>query len=85
MDKYNSNEFITKIQDKIADYKCPICGNNHFTTPNSFGSISVQDSFSRINLGTSVPAGLLICDKCGHIDFIALGTLGLNPKNEGEK
>ena len=49
-----------------------------------FASITVNDNYEGIRIGTSIPAGIVICKKCGHIDLFALGALGLLPKKDKE-
>ena len=79
MSKYVSKEFIEKLGDKIKkDYPdCPICGGGQFSSTNDFADIVVGNDFSKYNLGRRIPAGMVICKNCGHIDFFALGALDL--------
>ena len=39
--------------------------------------ILIAEDTKNINLGPNIPAGMVICEKCGHIEFFAMGPLGL--------
>ena len=80
MAKYDSNAFIRAISEKVnnnAFPSCPYCGGNKFTSTNNVAAIIIGEDTSNINLGPHIPSGMIICEKCGHIDFFALGALGL--------
>lgn len=84
---FHSEEFLGKLQNSLAMPPfptCPFCGGKEFTSMKEFASIIVNDSYEGIRIGTSVPAGIVICKKCGHIDLFALGVLGLLPKKDKE-
>ena len=85
--KYDSQEFVQSLTKKLTNFKfaqCPYCGGSDFTTTPDYASIIVSDDFSGLQIGNSIPAGLVICKKCGHIEFFALGALGLMPKKDGD-
>lgn len=86
MKKYNAQEYINTINKKLQAgntiLRCPFCGGNKFTSPDKFATILTGNDLSGIEIGTSVPSGMLICENCGHIEFFALGALGLLPKEE---
>ena len=85
MSKYNPNEFIAALEKKLNGRKipnCPYCGGDKFTTTQNFATILIGDDTKSINLGPSIPAGMVICEKCGHMEFFAMGSLGLL-KTEG--
>ena len=87
MKKYNSKEFIEAISKKMNGNKvpkCPYCGGQKFTTPTQFASIVVGNDLSEMSLGKSLPAGMVICEKCGHIEFFALGLMGLLSKEDSK-
>lgn len=80
MAKYNPQKFIDAVnsrEKKDKDYCCPFCGGEKFTTTNNLAAIIIGDDINNINLGPHIPSGMVICEKCGHIDFFALGVLGL--------
>lgn len=79
MAKYNPNIFIDAIKKKMSKEvpQCPYCGGNKFTTTENVAEILIGDDISNLSLGPHIPSGMLICEKCGHIEFFALGALGL--------
>ncbi len=86
MSKYNSNEFIAALGKKTMGREipnCPYCGGQKFTTTDKLASIIIGDDKKSLNLGPSIPSGMLICTNCGHIEFFALGSLGLLEDKEG--
>ncbi len=88
MKTYDSKDFVRVLTDKLKDHsvpRCPYCGGNHFSSTDKFATILLGDDFKSIELGQSIPAGILVCENCGHIEFFALGGLGLLPrKGTGE-
>lgn len=92
MSKYNPNLFIAEIENRINNGRvpqCRFCGGNRFTTTDSMATILIGKELNAVSIGPSVPAGMIVCEKCGHIDFFALGALGLlqkeDEKKDGEK
>lgn len=84
---FHSEEFLDKLQKALVRPPfptCPFCGGREFTSVKEFASITVNDNYEGIRIGTSIPAGIVICKKCGHIDLFALGALGLLPKKDKE-
>lgn len=82
---YNPNEFIESLLKRINKDNipaCPYCGGNQFTTTESFASILIGKNLDSVNIGPTIPAGMMICEKCGHIDFFALGVHEMLPKKE---
>ena len=80
MNKYNPKEFIAALGKKMNGRKipnCPYCGGDKFTTTQSFATILTGDDTKNINLGPNIPAGMVICENCGHMEFFAMGALGL--------
>lgn len=84
--KYESREFIDIVTKKanIKQHKCPFCGGEKFTTPEHFCTIPMSQDLNDVVLGPHVPAGMIVCENCGHIEFFALGILGIG-KNEKDK
>ena len=78
MNKYNPQKFITRLEEKISgkSLSCPYCMGNQFTTTEDFATILIGKDLSSLNIGPSIPTGMLICQKCGHVSFFALGALG---------
>lgn len=84
---FNSSEFLDKLKKALTRPPfptCPFCGGGEFTSMKEFASIIVNDNYEGIRIGTSVPAGIVICKKCGHVDLFALGVLGMLPKKDKE-
>lgn len=85
MKKYDPKRFIDSLYRKTGKPgmpRCPYCGGNQFTSTDKFASIVIGEDLSGISLGASVPSGMIICEKCGHIEFFALGPLGLLDQSE---
>lgn len=84
MSKYDSKKFIDALSQKVSQNKliCPYCNGTQFTTPDEFASILMSKEMSSINIGPTIPAGMVVCQNCGHIDFFALGALNLLEKKE---
>jgi hypothetical protein len=79
MKKYNPQAFINALGQKAPNKQlvCPYCQGTQFTSTEDFASILIGKDLGGISLGPSIPSGMIICQKCGHIDFFALGALGL--------
>lgn len=85
MAKYNPDQFIGAISKKLRGGlvpSCPYCGGQKFTTTGNVAAILIGDDTSGLNLGPHIPSGMLICENCGHIEFFALGSLGLMEKEK---
>ena len=37
----------------------------------------IGDDTKNISLGPNIPAGVVVCENCGHMEFFAMGSLGL--------
>lgn len=37
----------------------------------------IGDDTKNISLGPNIPAGIVVCENCGHMEFFAMGSLGL--------
>lgn len=80
MNKYDPKKFIKEVSNKIENNKtirCPYCGGLNFTSTEYIASIIIGQDMSGLSIGPTLPSGMLICENCGHIDFFALGPLGL--------
>ena len=88
MNKYKPTEFIYALGEKMKGRNvpnCPYCGGHNFTSTDKFATILIGDDTKGINLGPSIPSGMIVCETCGHIEFFALGALGLLRNEEEEK
>lgn len=85
MSKYNPDNFIDAISQKMIGRNvpaCPYCGEQKFTTTGNVAAILIGEDTANLNLGPHIPSGMIICENCGHIEFFALGSLGLMDKEE---
>ena len=85
MKNYNANQFLEKFNERRTGRNlpdCPYCGGQNFTVIDSLASIIIGKDLTGISLGPSIPSGVVVCTKCGHLEFFALGALGLLPKKE---
>lgn len=84
MSKYEPQKFLDALNQKAPNKQlvCPYCGGSQFTTPKEFASLLINSEMSNINIGPTIPSGMIICSKCGHMDFFALGILNLLEKKE---
>ena len=86
--EYSASAFRKVLFERLngALPKCSICGGNSFTTPDDYTSLLSQNDFSNLSIGRNVPAAMIVCKQCGHIEFFSLGILGLlkKPEKEGE-
>ena len=86
--KYDSKEFTQKLRDRTGDIAlpcCPFCKETNYSTPAEMATILISDSFSGLQIGPTIPCAMVICKKCGHVDFFAIGTLGMIPKPDTNK
>ncbi len=78
MSKYDAQKFLDVLNSKVPHFpRCPICNGDDFATVPKYASIPVGDNLGTTTLGPSVPAGMIICQKCGYIHFFSLGVLKL--------
>lgn len=85
MNKYEPIKFISKLGEKVKGRdipNCPYCGGEKFTTTEKFATILIGEDLENVNLGPSIPTGMLICENCGHVEFFALGSLGMLKRKE---
>ena len=88
MKDYKPSDFIDVLNKRIINkpIKCPYCGGRKFTSTDSSAAILVSKKVSGVSVSSIeayIPSGMLICENCGHVEFFALGSLGLN--TEGDK
>ena len=85
---YDPRRFAEALKQKFGDKgipPCPFCGGRKYSTTQNFATIPISREFSTFSLGPQIPTGMLVCENCGHVEFFALGPLGLLPiaKREG--
>lgn len=87
MKKYNPEEFVEALSKKMGTpniRSCPFCHGNKFTTTQQYAAIVIGEGLDGLTLGPNIPAGMIICENCGHMDFFALGALELLKKEESD-
>ena len=77
-------KLIERIRDKTHHLICPYCGGEKFTTTKSLAAVLTGEEVDQLSLGSYIPAGMLICEQCGHIEFFALGALEMNDNKDTE-
>lgn len=87
MTDYEPSKFIDTLNKRIANkpIKCPYCGGRKFTSTDSSAAILISKKVSGLSVSSVeayIPSGMLICENCGHMEFFALGSLGLNDKDD---
>ena len=83
---FNQTKFYEELKKRTKNKfpNCQYCGGNSFTIPEEMSSIVLSKNIAELQLGLSMPAGMVVCTRCGHVEFFALGALGLIPREEGE-
>lgn len=85
MANFSQEEFLRRAIEKMPDPQpCPFCGGTNYTAYPKFSNISIQDNFGAIEIGRSIPCGILMCSNCGHINLFSLGRLGFDFSKEGD-
>jgi hypothetical protein len=78
-DQESKQKIAKEIEAKGALKPCGRCGHQNFSLLDGFVSLTLSQEVSN-NLvigGPSVPCAVVACSNCGHIDFHAIGSLGL--------
>ena len=78
-DQDTKEMIANQITKKGALKPCARCGEQNFSLLDGFVSLPLSQELSNnvIIGGPSVPCAVVACSTCGHIDFHALGALGL--------
>ena len=82
-EKYNPNVFIARLQERLANNAmptCRFCGGTEYYSGPQYVPMIATDVFDKVALKESIPAGAVVCKKCGHVELFALGALDLLPK-----
>lgn len=84
--KFNPQDAIKILKDKGANnYVCPLCGGRQFGVHDEIATISVTPEFKTVRIGNHVPAAILICHKCGNMQFFAIGMWGMMDDKDGDE
>ena len=68
--KYEPREFIEALSNQTKGHStppCPFCGTRKYTSTESVATILINTEVTGINIGPTIPSGMLICTNCGHI------------------
>jgi hypothetical protein len=78
-DQETKQKIAQKIEEKGELKPCVRCGLQNFSLLDGFVSLPLTQEISNNVLlgGPNVPCAVVACTNCGHIDFHALGALGL--------
>ncbi len=85
--KYHVSAFIAELNARMQSRpmpKCPFCGGSNYTTPEQVATIPVGYTFRGLSVGQTAPCAMVVCTKCGHVDYFALGMLGILPRANKE-
>ncbi len=75
--KFSVEKAIAALKsNNFSSYKCPICGCRDFHCQPEPSTLLLTSKLNAIELKTYVPAVLVSCKKCGHIDLFSAVTLG---------
>ena len=85
-DKFDSKDAIIKLKKHgAANAVCPICKGNSFSVQGEVATIITSDEKNSINLNSYVPCAMMVCTKCGHVEFFALGILDREVDTNGSE
>ena len=85
--KYDASAFIAALNERMQSRempRCPFCGGNNYSTPKQVATIPVGARLNGLSIGQTAPCAMIVCTRCGHVDYFALGSLGLLP-NDNKK
>lgn len=85
--KYDPQDFIKSLGKHTNGRSipaCPFCGSRNYTSTDSIATILINTEITGINIGPTIPSGILVCTQCGHIELFALGALGLLETKDGQ-
>jgi hypothetical protein len=82
----NKQAIVNALTARVAQLKCPICGNASLTLGGGFFAHDLQHDLSKRQMGgMNIPTVPIICSHCGYVMEFAAGTLGLLPKSDDKK
>lgn len=82
--KFNRQEYIDELQKRNAKNPCHRCRNHNFTLLDGYSYLPIQEKVKeKIIGGPTVPAILIVCNKCGAITPHAIGVF--RPFNNSKK
>ena len=73
---FDINKAVQDLKQRgLTNYKCPICGKSSFSCQGEPSTLLLTSKLNVIELKSYVPALLVTCETCGHIDAFNLLTL----------
>lgn len=87
MRKYESQEFLKALDERTKGHAippCPFCGGSTFTVSSQVAKVIIGENIDEISIGSTIPAGVIVCKKCGHLNFFAIGALGMLEEKGGD-
>lgn len=91
VNRFNKDEFIEAFEDAVRrkggkGIICPICSNGKWNIPGGYTMSALQNELVGLKIGgPAIPKVPIICNNCGFVAEIAIGVLGLLPKQEAKK
>ena len=81
LDQEAKQKIAKSLEEKGALKPCARCGHPNFSLLDGFSTIPLSQEVSNniVLGGPSVPCAVVACNNCGHLEFHALGALGLLP------
>lgn len=84
--KYDSQKVIQELSRRgVYAPVCPFCNGKKFSIAGEFATINVSNELGAVNLNMHIPSAVLICEKCGNLQFFSLAKLGLMGGKVGDE
>jgi hypothetical protein len=84
--KFDRQNYITQFQQKGVIKPCSRCGHQLFSILDGYTFFPINETTGTILGGPTIPAILVVCNKCGAITPHALGVFeNLNDQENGEE
>lgn len=87
MRKFESREFLKALDERTKGHPiptCPYCGGTAFTVSSQVAKVIIDEDIDAISIGSTIPSGVIVCKKCGHLNFFAIGALGMLEEKGGD-
>lgn len=87
MRKFESQEFLKALDERTKGHAiptCPFCGGSAFTVSSQVAKVIIGENIDEISIGSTIPSGVIVCKKCGHLNFFAIGALGMLGEKGGD-
>lgn len=82
MNPLERTKIIEALENRGARLPCPRCGNSNFSLIDGYFNHSFQPQISNnvIIGGPSIPSIAVVCNRCGFLNYHAVGALGIMPE-----